>query len=921
MTIRHGLRAAALICLILIPGLARAQQLASLTYPTNGLTSVDLSKPVQWTSVTGAQAYYLYVGTTLGAKDLVNSGEIQQTSYTPRPAIPSGQMVYARLWTKLAGVWAYTDSTFGALASNITVPRDHDTMADYSQPVQWASIANAQAYYLWIGATPGASDLVDSGELHTTSFKATLPRSQTLYARLWTKVADVWRYTDISFSSFLSVLTTPANGATNVDVTLPMRWAAVPGAQSYYLYVGTAVGAHDLLNTGETPVTSYTPRTALPTGQMLYARLWTEVAGVWGYTDTTFGALTATITAPRDGETMADYSQPVQWSTIANAQAYYLWIGTTAGAKDLVDSGEVHTTSFKATLPRNQTVYARLWTKVAGAWRYSDSSFASFLSVLTTPSNGSISADFTQPLQWTTVPGAQAYYLYVGTSVGAKDLVNTGETQLTSLLTHLSVNQTLYARIWTKRGDKWGYTDSTFSSVASALTYPRNLSTTANSARPFQWSPVPNASAYYLYVGTTRGAKDLVNTGEIHTTSFQSNALPAGQILYARLWTEIAGVWRYVDSTFTALPAQSQIQSTDLVYEGSFRVPHVASLVDPNGLGLDYGGTALGFNPFANSLYMVGHDWDQRSTEIAIPPMLGTGSDVTTWPTALALQPLLDGAEGHLQDIVEPGAAANAKVGAQFVYNGHLYLSTYVYYGYSTAPTFFRRNLSLTPGSLITGGMAVGPFGPDFTNGYMGLIPTEWQTPLGGPVLVGNCCINVVSRSSYGPAAFAIDLDALNPSTTTASVPLLAYPTGHTTLGNWGDPGINLLFNGTSRITGVVFPSGTSSVLFFGRQGIGPYCYDEGTTCNDPDFPNRKGDHAYPYVSYVWAYDAHDLATVRAGASQPWDIKPYAVWKLTLPLIGADLGGAAYDPVTGRIFISQQFSDGGYPVVHVFTLR
>ncbi len=55
-----------------------------------------------------AEAYYVYVGTTTGALDLVNSGELHQTSYTVRVNHP-GSRVQIRLWTKLAGVWRCTD--------------------------------------------------------------------------------------------------------------------------------------------------------------------------------------------------------------------------------------------------------------------------------------------------------------------------------------------------------------------------------------------------------------------------------------------------------------------------------------------------------------------------------------------------------------------------------------------------------------------------------------------------------------------------------------------------------------------------------------------------------------------------------------------------------------------------------------------
>ena len=47
------------------------------------------------------------------------------------------------------------------------------------------------------------------------------------------------------------------------------------------------------------------------------------------------------------------------------------------------------------------------------------------------------------------------------------------------------------------------------------------------------------------------------------------------------------------------------------------------------------------------------------------------------------------------------------------------------------------------------------------------------------------------------------------------------------------------------------------------------------------------------------------------------------MWELDLPYSPTqhDIGGAAYDPATGRIFITQGFADGDNPVVHVYTVN
>jgi hypothetical protein len=71
----------------------------------------------------------------------------------------------------------------------------------------------------------------------------------------------------------------------------------------------------------------------------------------------------------------------------------------------------------------------------------------------------------------------------------------------------------------------------------------------------------------------------------------------------------------------------------------------------------------------------------------------------------------------------------------------------------------------------------------------------------------------------------------------------------------------------------------------------------------------------------VWAYDAAQLAQVRAGLKQPWEVKPYGLWDLELPLDFPTkvIKGATYDPATRRIFLTQERQD--VPLVHVFKLQ
>ncbi len=361
--------------------------------------------------------------------------------------------------------------------------------------------------------------------------------------------------------------------------------------------------------------------------------------------------------------------------------------------------------------------------------------------------------------------------------------------------------------------------------------------------------------------------------------------------------------------------ADSEVLLTadNLVLEGSFRVPE-GDFGAPQWTGFTYGGTALAFNPAASSLFVVGHDHHQLAAEISIPAIINS-TTLSDLATASVLQPFADATNGLLNSVDED----TIKIGDLLVSQGQLYGTVYTYYDSdgSQLLSSFVRSLTLSQASTKAI-VQVGSLGAGMVSGYMAHIPFGWQAKLGGPALIGQCCIPIVSRTSYGPSAFAFDPAHVGSQDPVPATALLYYPTEHP-LAAWESTG--KLFNGATMMGGLVFPKGSRSLLFFGRQGIGEFCYDTGPTCNDPT-DESKGCHAYPYITQVWAYDALDLLAVKNGNKKPWELSP-TTWELTLPFAGADriIVGATYDPATQRIFLSSYQTDGDLPLVHVLKVK
>ena len=391
--------------------------------------------------------------------------------------------------------------------------------------------------------------------------------------------------------------------------------------------------------------------------------------------------------------------------------------------------------------------------------------------------------------------------------------------------------------------------------------------------------------------------------------------------------------------TTAGLPAQSRdpsrmslVQLNDLKYLGAFRLPTETV----NGSNFTTGGRAMAFNPATDSLYISGeHD---KVAEVTIPVPLQS-SVVNDLPYATLLQPFADPAEGHIAADMQ-----GAGLTGLMVYGNRLYGTANIWYDANNTQrvSHFSRSLRLNQPSFSGWSPVWQADRSGYVSGFMATVPSEWQTKLGGPALTGQCCVSIVSRTSNGPAAFAFDPAGVGKSLVRAS-PLVYYTIapGQDTLGPW--EGSNPTYGATTYIRGMAVIAGTRTVLYFGNNGMGAYCYGNGTadqslagtvgadgarSCYDPT-ESGKGQHAYPYRYQVWAYDLNDLAAVKAGTKQPWEVRPYDVWPLTLPTPAArvSLGGVAYDAVRQIVYVAQLSADNDNrviaeaPIIHAFRIN
>jgi hypothetical protein len=571
------------------------QTAATFIYPANGQQNVNIATPFQWTPVSGALGYYLYVGTTPGGKDLVNTGVIQTTSYHV-PNLPSSVPLYGAIWTEWGGGWLHSDVTFTAAqgAAAFIYPVAGQQNVSTATPFQWTPVSGALGYYLYVGTTPGARDLVDSGVIQATSYFAPpLPVGVALYARIYTEWNSGWLYNDITFTaSGLPVrLLYPAQNAV-VDPDHPFVWNEVESVQAYRLTIGFSPGSTEVFDSGGNLQQTSCTVPPLPVGGTLYARIWAEVDGSWSYSDTPFNAALK-FAYPKTGSTDV-VSGAFSWSpgSVLNGAApkYALSVGTRRGAADLFSSETIANPSYDVPaflLPAGNVLYARaqMWLG-DGTFRVADTAFTMQGTQLAPaqivyPANDETDVNVRNPFRWTATDLAQAYRLQV--FINGSLAQDSGEISVPRYFAEGLPPGVYTAQLGTEVAGQWhwqqfsftvvqnGYSMATEAATALwAVDYVRSMADSAGNAYVWTglWEGTVNLGRYFPVCTDYRDAllqvlSEMNVAGRLPqnlqpqpvSITFLTNTFDTHTL--ATMWNSDSQSWMLLDPTFDLVPIRT----------------------------------------------------------------------------------------------------------------------------------------------------------------------------------------------------------------------------------------------------------------------------------------------------------------------------------------------------------------------------
>ena len=365
----------------------------------------------------------------------------------------------------------------------LTSPTPGSNLTGASVTFSWTAGVGVTNYWfnLGTGTSATAAKNVYSGNSTTTTLVTVsgLPTNgEAIYATLYTYIGGAWQpivYTYYAVGP--SVLTAPSPGS-NLTGSATFTWSHGTGITTYWLDLGTAVSGADIkniYNSGPIAVLSKTVTGIPQYGQTLYATLYSLISGVWQPTVYTYNAsgtpVAAVLSTPTPGSKLASTSATFAWSPGGGVTKYWFNLGTEHGGYDSknIYSGSP-TTATSVTVgnlpfkPLGETIYATLYSYIAGAWQPTVYSYTSYgpqtAATLTAPIPGSTLTGSSQTFSWTPGTNVEYYWFNLGTAASgadAKNIDSVGVNGATSVtLTGLPTNgETIYATLYSYIEGAW----------------------------------------------------------------------------------------------------------------------------------------------------------------------------------------------------------------------------------------------------------------------------------------------------------------------------------------------------------------------------------------------------------------------------------------------------------------------------------
>jgi hypothetical protein len=192
-------------------------------------------------------------------------------------------------------------------------------------------------------------------------------------------------YKQVTIGTLTITGTTAPSAPTNLaatagNATVGLTWTVSTGATSYNIYRSATSGGEGATAFATSTTPSYTDNAVINGTKYYYKVAAVNSGGTSGLsneasaTPESSTGTPAVLTTPTPGSTLSGASATFSWTAGGGVTEYWLEVGTTgAGSHDVYNSALMVTSVNVTNLPTNgATVYARLFSKINGAWQSTD---------------------------------------------------------------------------------------------------------------------------------------------------------------------------------------------------------------------------------------------------------------------------------------------------------------------------------------------------------------------------------------------------------------------------------------------------------------------------------------------------------------------------------------------------------------------
>ncbi|WP_439490072.1 gliding motility-associated C-terminal domain-containing protein, partial [Algoriphagus sp.] len=186
----------------------------TITSPSDNAADVDLTPTITWQAASGADGYYLSLGTSSGGAQILDGEEVTGTSYGLTETLEESTTYFITVipFNEVGEAEGCAESSFTTVSMEeptlpsctvISYPKDGTENISLNPTFSWEDVAEATWYYVSIGTSPGVSNILENQLVIGNSYtiETSLEENQQYFLSVipFSPVGDAVGCSEISF--------------------------------------------------------------------------------------------------------------------------------------------------------------------------------------------------------------------------------------------------------------------------------------------------------------------------------------------------------------------------------------------------------------------------------------------------------------------------------------------------------------------------------------------------------------------------------------------------------------------------------------------------------------------------------------------------------------------------------------------------